>query len=98
MGLDVKMGGPSPPRRVRLDRGFGDFVAFTGGQEEVGLEAVLSGVEIVVAAAQGKQLGVVAALQDSSMLHDQDLIGAADGGEAMGNDERRAALHQLAQA
>ena len=39
-----------------------------------------------------------AALDDSPLLDDEDLVGAADGGETVGDDEGGAALHQLRQA
>ncbi len=79
-------------------RSSSDFVAFAGGEEEVGFEAVLAGVEVVVAAAEGVEGLVGAALDDLALLDDEDLVGAADGGEAVGDDEGRAALHEEAEA
>jgi hypothetical protein len=45
-------------------------VAFAGGQEEVGFEAVLAGVEVVVAAAEGEEFGVVAPFEDEAVFYD----------------------------
>ena len=59
----------TPFMQVVLGRGL-DCVAFAGGQEEVCFQAVLAHVEVVVAAAQAEELGVVAALDDSSLLDD----------------------------
>ncbi len=42
---------PRIPVELACGRGFFDLVAFAGGEEEVGFEAVLAGVEVVVAAA-----------------------------------------------
>ena len=36
-------------------------------------------------------------LNNASALHHQNLVGAANGGEAMGDDERRAPLHEIGQ-
>ena len=47
----------------------GDYIALAGGQEEVGFEAVLAGVEVVVAAVlEGVELFVGAALEDDALL------------------------------
>ena len=73
-------------------------VAFAGGEEEVGFQAVLAGVEVVVAALHGVELVVVAALDDEAAFDDEDLVGAADGGEAVGDDEGGAADHELVEA
>src|SRR5579871_4192849 len=59
---------------------------------------MLAGVEIEVAALSGVKRAVGAALDDASAFDDEDLVGAADGGEAMGNDEGRAAAHEIGQA
>src|SRR5579863_6767676 len=72
-----------------------DHVSLARSKEEIGFEAVLAGVEVVVPPTEGEELGVVAALNDSSLLHDQDLVGAADGGEPVGDDEGGAVLHEL---
>ena len=37
-------------------------------------------------------------LDDSSLLHDQDLVSAADSGESVGDDEGGAVLHELSKA
>src|SRR5207244_5135313 len=81
--------------------GFAGFLqgcAFAGRQEEIGLDGVLFGVEVVVAAALRIEAFVRAALDDAAGLHDEDLLGAADGGEAVRNNKRGAAAHQVAQA
>ena len=46
---------------------------------------------VVVGAAGGHELVVRAALDDAAVFHQQDQVGAADGGEAVGDDERGAA-------
>src|SRR5690349_10566130 len=68
-------------------------VAFAGSQEEVGLQPVLTRIEVVIAATERKQLGMTAALHDSSLLDDQDLVGAPDRREPVGDNKRRASLH-----
>jgi len=75
-----------------------DFVAFAGGEEEVGFEAVLAVVEIAVAAVEVVEGLVSSSLDDVALLDDQDLVGAADGGEAVGDDEGGASLHEVAEA
>jgi hypothetical protein len=45
-----------------------DFVAFAGREKQVGFEAVLAGVKVVIAAAVGKQFSMVAALDDEALL------------------------------
>src|SRR5579859_1712708 len=80
---------------------FGRFLqhgAFAGGEEEIGLNGVLLGVEVVVAAAEGVEGFVCAALDDAARFDDEDLVGAANGGETVGNDKRSAAAHQVLQA
>src|SRR5580704_18593325 len=56
---------------------------------------MLLGVEIVVAATHLVELLVRAALYDLALLDDQNLIGSANGGEAVCNHKGRAALHQV---
>ena len=73
-------------------------VAFAGRKEEVGFEAVLAVVEIAVAAVEDVECLVGSALDDVPLLDDQDLVGAADGGEAVRDDEGRPALHEEVEA
>ena len=54
----------------------------------------LSGVQLVVAALLLQQLSVVALLDDLSALDDHDAVGVAHGGQAVGDDEDGAVLHQ----
>ena len=56
---------------------------------------MLPRVEIVIAAAERKQLSVIAPLHDAALLDNQNLVGAPNGGEPVGDDERGASLHQL---
>ena len=77
---------------------FFDLVAFAGGQEEVGFEAVLAGVEVVVTAVELVEGLVGSALYDLALFDDEDLVGSADGGEAMSYDEGGAALHEEVEA
>ena len=48
----------------------------------------------MISAAGAHQLLVRAALDDAAVFHQQNQIGPADRGEAMGDDERRAAGQQ----
>src|SRR5216684_1866420 len=78
-------------------RGFLRYIALAGSEKEICLDSVLLGVEVVVAATCGVQGFVRPALDDAACLDDEDLIRAPNGGQAMGDDERRAATHQIAQ-
>jgi len=60
------------------DLGFFDFVAFAGGEEEVGFEAVLAGVEVVVAAVELVEGLVGSALYDLALFDDTNLVGSPD--------------------
>src|ERR1700733_5005159 len=71
--------------------------AFAWSQEEIRFEAVLLGVELVVAAVEVVEAGVIAAFDDAAGFDDQNLVGAAHGGEAVGDDEGGAAAHEVAQ-
>jgi hypothetical protein len=48
-----------------------------------------------IVAVGGQQLGVGAAFDDASLIHDQDQIGLFDGRQAVGDDQRRPAGHHL---
>src|SRR5436309_7466953 len=85
---------PGSRRRLGLD----DRVPLAGRQEQVGLEAVLPRVEVEVAAALRVQRLVRAALDDAAVLDHQDLVGAPDGREPVGDDEGGAVLHQVGEA
>ena len=66
----------------------GEFFAFV---DEVNLVVPEAGV-----AAAGGAEGVVGALfEDAAMVEDDDVIGLADGGEAVGNDEDGALAHEV---
>ena len=59
-----------------------------------GLHALeLAVVELGVEAALRQQFVVIALLDDVAVLHNEDDVGLADGGQAVGHDEARAALH-----
>ena len=75
-------------RRVALARAFGVSPASLGGVVE--LQPGEAGVE----AALGHQRVVRALLDDAAVVHHDDPVGAADGGEAVGDDDRRAVVHQ----
>lgn len=47
-----------------------------------------AGVEVAVAAGAGEQVGVGALLDDAAVVEDEDEVGVADGGQAVGDDER----------
>src|ERR1700678_4746033 len=70
-------------------------IAFTGREEKIMLQALLTGVEIVVAAFECVELFVGAALDDLSLFHHQNLVGAPDGGEPVRDHECGAALHEI---
>src|SRR5579863_6995810 len=80
---------------TRFD-GYG--IAFPGSEEKILFDSMLACVEIVIAAAGGVELGMSAAFDDSPLLHHHDLIGAADGGQAVRNDERGASLHEISES
>src|SRR5215468_4616723 len=69
-----------------------------GVDELVALELVLLVVKLSVAAVDRQQLFVRAAFDYFAALEDQNLIGAADGREAVGDDEGRAPAPQRSQA
>ena len=58
----------------------------------------VAGVQAVIAALLGDQLVVGAALNDTTLLQHHDAVRVAHGGQAMGNDEGRAAIHQAVHA
>src|SRR5271166_5877418 len=90
------VGGFSPAVLAGCAASFdGDGVTFPRSQEQIVLDSVLSRVEVVVAAARGVKLRVGAALHDLSLLHNQDLVGPANGREPVGDDERSASLHKI---
>src|SRR5271165_6319411 len=78
--------------------GFFDHITFPWREEEVCFEAVLAGVEVEVASAEGIQRLVCTAFDDVSAFDDEDLIGAADGREAVRDHEGGAALHEEAES
>ena len=53
-----------------------------------------TGIELVVSSLLCKQIVVVAALDDLTVLQHHDGVGVADGGEAVGYHEGGAALHE----
>ena len=50
--------------------------------------------EVGVKAASGKELGVAAAFGDAATFEDENLVGVADGREAVGYDEACAVFHE----
>ena len=48
-----------------------------------------------VEAAEGDELAVGAALDDGAVVHNDDFVGVADGGEAVGDDDAGAPQHEL---
>ena len=59
---------------------------------------MLAGVEVIVAAVELIEGLVGSAFYDLTLLYDEDLVGSADGGEAVGDDEGGAALHEEIEA
>src|ERR687897_2833307 len=87
-----------PICRADLDRlGLGREI-LSGVHELIALEVVLLVVQLPVAAVQREQLVVRAALDDLSMLEDENLIGAADRGQPVRDHERRPSMAQAAEA
>jgi hypothetical protein len=58
---------------------FPHLVAFTRGEEEVRLDSVLLGVQLVIASAGSVELLVSASLDEASPLHHEDLVRTPDG-------------------
>ena len=54
--------------------------AFARSQEEIRFEAVLLGVELVVAAVEVVEAGMIAAFDDATGFDDENLVGATNGG------------------
>src|SRR5450432_3239058 len=73
-------------------------IAFSRSQEQIFLHAVLSRVEVEIAAASGIELRVRAAFHDFPLFHHHDLVCAADSRKAMRDDKRSASLHQVRKA
>ena len=80
-------------RRLRFG---GEILA--GVDEQVLLVLVLLIVQVSVASFLRHELFVRATFDDLAVFEDQDLIGAADGREAVGDDEGGAALAQIPKA
>ncbi len=66
--------------------------------EAVGFELVLLVVQHAVAAAERHELLVRSSLDDFAVLEHEDLVGAADRGQPVRDDERRPPLAERAQA
>src|SRR5580700_6465895 len=77
---------------------FLQHVPFAGREKEVLLDAVLLSVELVVSATEFKQRLMRSALDNTATLDHQDLIGAADGRQPVGDYERGASLHQVGES
>ena len=56
--------------------------------------AEIAGIELVVLAALGDELVVRAALDDAPLLEHHDAVAVSDSRKPVGDDERRAPLHQ----
>jgi hypothetical protein len=56
-------------------------------EKEIGFEAVLAGIEVIVAATERIEMPVIAAFDDASFLDNQNLVGAANRCETMSNDK-----------
>ena len=59
---------------------------------------MLAVVEVAVTAVEVVEVLVGSAFYDLALFDDEDLIGAANGGETMGDDEGGAALHEEVEA
>ena len=58
------------------------------------LQFKLSRIELVVPPLFLHELGVAALLHDLAVLDDHDAVGVAHGGQPVGDDEHRPALHE----
>src|SRR5208282_3849587 len=72
-------------------------VSLSRREKEIRFEAVLLRVEIVIAAAGGKERLVRAALDDASRFDDENLVGAADRRESMRNHKSCPPAHEIAE-
>ena len=79
----------------QLDRVGGrhdDAFGFVGVRERRAvLDGELGAVELRIQAARRHQLGVFASLDDAALVEDQDLVGVADRGQAVGDHQGRPA-------
>src|SRR5580700_970716 len=71
------------------------LAAFARREKEVMLQAMLPGVEIVVAALRAIELFVRAALDDSPLLHHQNLVSATYSRKPVCDHECRSPLHEI---
>src|SRR5579863_2662012 len=71
-----------------------NFVSLTRREKQILFKAVLARVEVVITAAQRKELCMVSAFHNSSLLHYKNLIRSPNRGEPMCNHKRRSAHHQ----
>src|SRR5690606_1934050 len=88
--------GPKQPRLaspplLRRTAGGGDLLG------ELVHRGLLAGPHLAVDAAAHKQRLVTAALDHAASFQHQDLVGLHHGGEAVGDDQRRAVARDLAQ-
>ena len=95
---DLEIGPFCTPTRRLFVHHLDDLVAFAWRQKKVGFEAVLTHVEIVVAILAPIQGLMCTPFDDPSPLYHKDLVCAADGGKTVGDDKRRATLHEVAEA
>src|SRR6185369_13292020 len=82
--------------RRRLD--FGNLVALAGGEKQVRIYTMLARVKIVITSGQCVEGIVRSPLDDAAIFDHQNLLGASNGGEAMRDDERGAAFHEVGEA
>src|SRR5579871_584268 len=66
-------------RQTRLLVGLGNGIAFARRQEQVGIDPVLAGIEVVITAARRIEGLVRTALDYASILHHQNLLRPPDG-------------------
>src|SRR5262245_37986366 len=72
-------------------------ITLSGSEEEIALQIILPGVQIVVATAKRIKLLVRAAFRNLSLFDNKDLVGATNGGKTMRDYKGRASLHQVRQ-
>src|SRR5579859_1707433 len=72
-----------------------NHVALAGSQEQIALQAMLLVIKFAITSVHGVQLLVVAALHDTSLLDDQNLVRAPDRRKPVCNHKGRAVLHKV---
>ena len=68
-------------------------IAFAWREKEIRFKAMLARVQIVVATAESEEFRMVAAFDNPPLFDHQNLVGTANGGEPVGDDEGLSLIH-----